>query len=337
MDILGISKILKPFFSNVIIGVNIDSKSCSLKLTRIKDKKILETLHKEFKTIDNELPIEAVKFIRGYQKKYPFTYVSGVSKSYNQGLFKREGKDDFSKNGIDIKSTKILNIGDWTVYIKESALRENIEKYSKINGLDHLFSPFVLIYHKINEHIDSKTNLYILQERSNVSLLIADSGGIYFGGYFMIEGEVQEIEEAPQEDIEDIFTTSLPSLNHGDDDLDDDIDDLEDLDSDFFIEKLNEKLLSDNDQENNTQDKVNDIAKISIISNIIQNSLREFYSNELYDSKFIDRIVILDAYGISNAALEHLKENLMIETNKISVSIPDELVALSKIELDKVL
>ncbi|PAF41192.1 hypothetical protein BKH45_07905 [Helicobacter sp. 11S03491-1] len=329
------SRLIRNFFSNVFIGVNVDSKICSLKVMRIKDGKVIEDFNREFKTIDNEVSMDAIKLIRSYQEKYPFTYLSAMSKNYNQGIINKEKKEDLSKYGINPKECNILDFNTWKVYIKNSAIQENAARFSKINGIDFLFSPFIVIYHRIKNKIGSKTSLYVLQERSSVSLLVADLEGIYFGGYFMVEGEVEDM-EIEQESLEKKdFHTDLPTMDYKDEDLDDEIDDLVDLDSEFFIDKLNEKLLLDNQEEDSSKDKVNDLTKISIVSNIIQNSLREFYSNELYESKFIEEIVILDAYGISDGALNYLGENTMIETSKISVCIVDELVGLSKIEFKK--
>ncbi|PAF44685.1 hypothetical protein [Helicobacter sp. 11S02596-1] len=338
MDIFGFSKLIRPFFSNVFISVNLDSKVCSLKIMRIKGGETLENLTKEYKMVNHEMPIEAVKAIKSYQKKYPFTYLSTMAKSYNQGIFKKNDKEDFSKYGINPKESNILSFGNWKIYIKNSAIEENLEKFSKLKGLDYLFSPFIVIYHKIKDQIERKTSLYILQERGSISLLIADLEGIYFGGYFIVEGEADDMSEATQSGhINEVFGDgfAFPN-NNNDDDFDDAIDELEDLgDSDLFIDKLNESLLNDNDEDERTKEKVDDIVKVSVIFNIVQNSLREFYSNELYENKFIEKIVILDTYGMSRGGVNYLEENLMIETSKIPVSIVDELCALSKIEFER--
>lgn len=335
MNIFGFSGLIRPLYSSVFIGVNLDGKVCSLKILRIKGEEILESFAKEYKTINSEMPMDAIKIIRTYQKKYPFTYLSTMSKSYNQGVFKKVGKEDFLKYGVNAKESNILNFENWKIYIKNSAIEENVEKFSKIKGLDYLFSPFIVIYHKIKDQMESKTTLYILQERSSISLLIADLEGIYFGGYFIVEGETDDVSENAQVSgiTDDIFTNSF--LDSRDDDLDDDIDELEDLgDSDLFIDELNERLLSDN-QEDQAKQKIDDIVKVSVVFNMVQNSLREFYSNELYESKFIEKIIVLDAYGMSDGALHYLGENLMIEMHKVPISIVDELCMLSKIEFEK--
>ncbi|PAF47851.1 hypothetical protein BKH46_03205 [Helicobacter sp. 12S02634-8] len=333
MDIFGFSKLIKPFFSNVFIAVNIDSKMCAIKILRIKNKQVIESLQKEFKIINNELPMDAIKLIRTYQKKYPFTYLSTMAKTYNQGILKKGKPEDLLAYGLNPKELNILDFENFRFYIKNSAIKENIEKFSKIGGPDYLFSPFALIYHKIKDQLEPQMHLYILQERSCISLLIADNKGVYFGGYFIVEGETEDVSEDTTASMDDIFSTSF--LGDQNKDFDDEIDELEDLgDSDFFIDKLNARLLLDS-QEDETKGKVDDIAKIATVSSIIQNSLREFYSNELYESQFIEKIFILDTYGLSEGALSYLSENMMIETHKIPASILDGLNGLARIEFAK--
>lgn len=338
MNIFNFSKLRRKFFSSVFIGINIDGKSCSVRITQIKDEKILQNINREFKTINNEIPIEAIKLIRSFQRKYAFCYISAMSKSYNQGVLKAiDKKEDYSKYGVNPKECKIIDFKSWKVYIKNNEIKENIERFGKINGIDYLFSPFVIIFAKIKNELDKKMRLYILQEKSSVSLLVADSEGIYFGGYFMIEGEMEDVNmsDPKTEDFFDILSTQ--DNKDVEEDFDDEIEDLEELDSDVFIDALNKKLLIDNAQEENlTKGKVDDIYKISIVAGIIKNSLMEFYSNDLYESRFIDEFIILDTYGMSEAAMNYLKDNLMIQIQKKPFSIANELVELSKIEFKRV-
>lgn len=335
MKFFDFSGIFRPLFSSVFIGVNIDGKVCSVKMLRVKDSKPIESINKDFRTVNNELPIDAIKFIKIFTKKYPFTYVSAMSKTYNQGVVKdtpKEENKDTGKFEINPKESSILDLKNWKIYINNSSIKENTDKYSKIDGLDYLFSPFLLIYNKIEQDLDEKTTLYVLQERNGISLLVADKENIYFGGYFIVENEIDEI-GLTQTPAEKVFDDSLFTINDDDENFDDEMKDLDDLDSEYFIDKLNEKLL--NEKEEGAKEKVEDIAKIGIITNIIQSSLREFYSNETYESKFIEKILILDTYGMSEQALNYLKENTMIDTHKISFSIPDSLINLSTLEFKK--
>ena len=73
---------LRPFFSTILIGVNLDAKVCSLKIVVIKSNHVKNSITKEFKIVDKELPMEAAKLIKDYQRKYPFTYLSAMSKTY---------------------------------------------------------------------------------------------------------------------------------------------------------------------------------------------------------------------------------------------------------------
>ena len=83
---------LSPLFSKVFIAINVDASTCSIKLIRVKNTNILESFTKEFKTSENNIPMDAIKIVRKYRKEYPFTYVSVMIKSLAQGVVLQNDK-----------------------------------------------------------------------------------------------------------------------------------------------------------------------------------------------------------------------------------------------------
>ena len=77
-----------------------------------------------------------------------------------------------------------------------------------------------------------------------------------------------------------------------------------------------------------------DLARASNAAEILKNSINEFYSNPIYAStQFIESIVILDTYGITEQAVDHLRNALMLDIEVRALNIPEALIALEQAEL----
>lgn len=329
--------LLRPFFSTVLIGVNLDAKVCSVKIAVFKGGVVKNTITKDFKIVDKELPIEAAKLIKSYKRKYPFTYLSAMSKTYNQGLANYGKKNDLIKFGINLKTSKIVEMPNgWVFYIQQLAIDENRVKFIRALGLDFLFSPFALIYEGIKKTLTKDLQLYVLQERSSLSLFVADKNSVYFGGFFLMgaldEGkdEVGNIEVKSLDEMAglDSVIGSLDELNE--------IGELEDLDSGLIKQEfMPEEVDAQKQQEAEIErlEVLKDLARASNVTEILENSINEFYGNNIYKSQFIQKIVLLDSYGITEQAIEHLKNSLMLDIEVRKFNINDALIAMAQNEL----
>lgn len=332
--------LLRPFFSTVLIGVNLDARICYLKVVVIKNKRIKSSISKEFRVIDKELPVEAIKIIKDYKRTYPFTYLSAMSKTYNQGLVNCAKKGDLVKFGVNAKTSHVIEMPNhWLFYIQQLAIDENRVKFIRALGLDYLFSPFALIFENIKAKLTIKLKLYVLQERGSITLFVADKKGVYFGGFFMMDGELGQNEDDSNsthevhslKEVQDLGSIigSIDELNE--------IGELEDLDEEiirkeFMPEDVNAK--DKQDAEMSRLEGLRDLAHASNAAEIIKNSINEFYTNPIYNNaQFIESIVLLDTYGMTEQAIEHLKNALMIDIEVRELSVPEALIALSKVEL----
>ncbi len=330
---------LRPFFSTILIGVNLDGKVCSLQIVVMKNNKVKNTINKEFKIVDKELPIEAAKLIKSYKRKYPFTYLSAMSKTYNQGLANCSKKGDLIKFGVNSKTSRIVEMpNQWLFYIQNLAVDENRVKFIRALGLDLLFSPFMLVYEHIKNQLGNKIKLYVLQERASMALFVADKKGVYFGGFFMIGGELEQSDDDNSSMTEvhsfkelselDSILGSLDELNE--------IGELEDLDEELIRKEFAPDEVDSQKQqeaEMSRLEALRDLARASNAAEILKNSISEFYSNPIYNAQFIETIVILDTYGITKQALDHIRQSLMIDVKVLPLNIPEALIRLAKAEL----
>lgn len=313
------SRLSRVFYSRVFIGLNVDSGICQLHILRIKNNTIRQNIKTDIKTIDDSIPIEALKLIAFYKKKYPYTYVGMISKTYNQGAIPTASIEDFIKFGINLQDYKIkLFDNSWCAYIKEEDCLKLIHPDPELEGVDLLFSPFLPIFNYAKKE-GSKTSLYILQERKSICVAISDGKKVYYGGYF-------EIEEA-SDGVKNINPSIVNPSKFEDilDSLSDSIEDLEDLDIDLLDDH------NDGEFEQHEKEKIEelrDFMRATTIVEILENIIREHYNSTYYESNFIDQIVILDNYGIAPDAVKHIKDSLMIEVYVKPFSIPETITFL---------
>ncbi|WP_301065726.1 hypothetical protein, partial [uncultured Helicobacter sp.] len=215
---------------------------------------------------------------------------------------------------------------------------ENRVKFIRALGLDLLFSPFMLVYEHIKNQLGNKIKLYVLQERASMTLFVADKKGVYFGGFFMIGGELEQSDDDNSSMTEvhsfkelselDSILGSLDELNE--------IGELEDLDEELIRKEFAPDEVDSQKQqeaEMSRLEALRDLARASNAAEILKNSISEFYSNPIYNAQFIETIVILDTYGITKQALDHIRQSLMIDVKVLPLNIPEALIRLAKAEL----
>ena len=316
---LGLYRAIRPLFSNVFIAINIDNGNCHIHILRVKKDRVIEEIEREFKIIDGALPINAIRLIETY-KKYPFSYVGIIAKTYNQNIFHTSKIDSLNEIGIDITEYKMLKFqGGWGVYIKRNEINEIQKIFSKIYGVDYIFSPFFIIYQVIQETLDDTLRLYILQEKSNIAILIADKLKVYFGGYFLIESEVRDEKN------------ETPPLDSMIEKHEDPLDEFEDLSLDF----IQEADKTDEDFSQDTQEAsqaVDELTKASTIVSIIQNSLNEFYSNDFYDEGFVQEVVFLDNTAMIPETLSYIEQATLLDVKRQQINLMDELLEAIQME-----
>lgn len=335
---LHFSSLLRPLFCTTLIGVDVDGRVCNLSIVVKKNKHIKEEIHKEFKCINNELPIEAAKLIRSYKRKYPFSFLGAFSKTYNQGLVSTTQKSQIQQFGIKASDNTFITFDGWMCYIQKRAIDENRVRYLKALGLDYLFSPFVVL-ELLSKPILCKRNcMYILQSRSSISIMVADTQGVSFGGYFSL-GNALEVGDDTQDEIGEV--NSLLDMKNIEGAIGSSIDELkeigelEDIDKEVLQEEFLPKeieIKKQKQEEHSRIEEFRDIARAHNAAETIINCINEFYSNDLYRSDFLEKIVIFDTYGITPQALSHIQNTLLLDVELKRVNLTKILIELMQRE-----
>ncbi len=300
---------LGRLYQKVIISVDIDVQTCKVKVAHHKNPNNNE--EKSFKTVNGDLPIEAAKYIRYFQNRFPFTYIATMARVQKQGLINGNKLKKFEEFSLNPSALTIMLVNrKWFAYIDKEEMSHFKSKFSKIRGVDFIFSPFCLVFEKIKSRLDSTKKLYILQEVGACTLLIADIDGVYFGNYMVFEQNNLELtQEAEGSDDEVVKFEAISEINEN------------------IIIKDFER------GEEVTQSNLSDLNIANTMINIIKETLNNFYKDERYASDFIEELLILDAFGISDYAITHLTNNIMLETQFLRVDVCSEIEKLVKMEL----
>lgn len=318
------TSMMSPLFSKVFIAINIDAITCAIKVIRIKHDKQVESLTKEFKTTENQIPMEAVKLIRRYKHNYPFTYVSAMIKTLSQGVVLQKDSKDFFSGNLKASECQISSSETIRVFAKRSMIKDYLRRFNVISGVDFVFSPFLIIDRNAHDLPTLGNNVYVLLQRSNIALMVVYRGVATFSGFFIAEGEVPMLNK--EEQRSDIELKNFDELS-----LDDDFDEFAKIALDPSIERLQTDMFIPNLDE--TKIVYDDMPKAKIISKILVDAIKEYYQNPLYKGEFIDKVILLDACKISDQAYEFIAKELMLETVKRDVNLPDVLIQFAQREL----
>ena len=308
----GLNKLFRPLFSNVFIALNIDNGSCFVRILRQRESRVLEEVDREFRIFDERLPVEVVKFIKSYKRRYPFSYVGLIAKTPTQGIVSTGELDLLASQGIAPKECKILPIKNWSVYIKKQEILEIQKHFARFGGVDYIFSPFVVMHSALHDWLDSKLRLYVLLERSHVALMVANEWGAYFGGIFPITSE----EQAPIQEIEPLEGLELDGEMH-------ELEDLEDL----VLEEIGQEFQEAGEMEDIGQ-IIEDITNASALSDIIVRALGELYANDSHEGGFVEEIVFLDSIGVSQDILSYVHGATLFDVKHQPFSIQEALLEM---------
>lgn len=342
--------LFRPLFATVLIGVNYNSTACHIKVVKKRGGHIVEESDKEFKILEGNLSAEVIKFIKKLKSRYAYSYVAILSKSTEQVLVPGNKKNQFGAFNVNEKEYKFVKLPSAFAFILKDDITQYQAMFKKAKGLDFLFSPFVLIFFKAKTFVGDKPKLFVLQEKENLAILILTRKAILYGSFLpMSAGEqVMNVRDSLPSSLSDdtlVATTSnqgsstaqgLDDLNTELGGLEDELEDYENFDFDSITGGASDNISgsSDSDEGDSNMDNLQDLGRSTTIINLLQAAIKDFYHNSLYDSDFIEEIVLFDCYGISPQAMDNIRSNLMMDLSLVSIDLLKELTNIIQIELD---
>lgn len=367
---MSTNALIKKYFTYAYLNIAYEYKACTVHTLFTKDGKIKSSEDKRFKSYDNSMPMDAINYVDKMTSKYRFSYVTVLNESVSQSIMEMCEKDGIHEDGdyvwVCVERT-------WGAVSKQEDIDEIQEKHDRIGGVDFIFSPYIVLWRLIKEREKDEKKMYILNIKSSVALVVADTKNVEYGAFFaMLTNEMQSIEEIPDEiesdgdsvkdEMSDDFEiegeeesqNTEESQKVGEEHELDELDGLESLDEatglEEFDEGSSEKDASEKkegetivDENAKKEDKFDEaqheesfeeFARGVEIINQIKETLNDYYKNPNMSSDFIDKITIFDNTGLSEETINYMSDVLLLDIDKQEIDIGATVNKLSKDEID---
>jgi len=335
-----LNKFFESLYNKVFVNIVVKRSSTDVYIEVNSKKRILENIQKSFDTI--LLDSAMMAFITIYIKESPYNYISILDIATAQGAIPTCTKSRLPLF-YDLSSSEYKCFDNkWSYYTSKSDLYALEKMYSKI-GLDFVFSPFSLLAHFFADKINAKVAMYILIQESFISLSIFENSELLYAEHLNIhitkKSENESFSESIGEEKIDLIDDDTIDLEDVDglEDLED-FGNIEDLDSIEEIEEFSENP--------DIEEKFDEAQKAEFESNemvfnedyqrfsLIQTSIRNFYKESKYASKFVDNVYIADGVGVSNDLKHYLEEEMLVNVYVRDIDLGVELSNLAKKELN---
>ena len=334
---MALTKVFQKYLSNIFISIVQQGNEWVINSKVVKNGVLKDRFSKNFDTKEYEnIPVKMEEYLDTLQTQYTFAYLALFLESMGQGAFNGITAIDFKNNSVDMKSVTHFNLDKkWSIYASFIDINW-AKKLFKNVGIDFIYSPFIVQYSLIKKQkTKNKPILYMLNHQDSVTITVFDDKNLLFGAYFktttddnLSSGEEEDWENAQEEEgIENI--TELDGMDDDSDSMDtlEDLGELDDLSADdsmgFEDIKPEENDLGHFEGEDAIEDSDLELfGRDILIYKYLTSSLKEFYKNPLYNSGFIDTVIIYDGYEVSAELIDMIESELFmdIEMNKIDIS-----------------
>jgi len=299
------------------IIVIIYESDITVTVSDIKDEKIITSEEENFSLVDqNSFSDELTYYINQKQNEVTKSYIITLLDSLGQGMIPTCSAGHFQKYSVDMKN--IYNVcvdKKFTNYVSKIDIKW-IQKLFASTGIDYIFSPFILLSKMIEkDEINSEVKLFMLYINNGITLLVKKDSEYLFGSYFNI-GE------------EDPLLSQLDS-SFEDNTEEDEFEIEDDFDDEFEFEIDDEEF----EQESDYGQELSMIEEDKRLIKYLNIALKEFYSEEIYESSFIDSVTIYSDEGVEQTLLEYIENELFLNTYVKKIDYVNQLIVLAQEEV----
>ncbi|ULO01574.1 hypothetical protein AVANS_0947 [Campylobacter sp. RM5004] len=314
---------IRKYLSSVFINVVLKDKAFVIESYSVKKEKIIKT---QQRTFSDEEKQKALKHIKDLIDNHYFTYVSLLFTSIGQGMIPTINKNELQRYGVDDSAITLKTFDNSFLYASKVEL-ENSNVIIDNLHVDLIFSPFVILSKLIKDKradgfVYEGINLFVLKYNEFITLMIYENNKFKFGSYFELKINKENEEEENIELEEEL-------------EIENDDDALEELD---FDELDNIKLDDDFNLDENLNTEVNDesLNTFSLdmqIFEYINSAIKEFYDNEVYESDFINNIIMFEHEKSSKAMHSYIESELLLKPIVYKIDVFKEMLKLSCLDL----
>ena len=328
-----ISKIVQKKFSNVFIAVLAEKNEYILRYIIVKNGKIITSEDKRFPMDeDKRLSSDIKEFLTSLENNYKFVYITYLLDSIGQNCVPTCDEKEFSKYNIDKEKISYICVDKkWSAYSLKSDI-EWIKGIFEESGIDFIYSPFVILSDFIhNKKQKTKNNLFLLYTENFITLMIFDQDRLIFSAFFKIpykEFDFSEEEDEPKLEESDsiIEGIELDNIESEDEEFDGfvDISKLDDdTQEDDILESAKEDVAA------STLDDLELYGREVVIFKFISSAIEEYYKNDMYESEFLEEIIIYNDSNISNDIITMIENDLFLDVEIHSIDIKEEMINMS--------
>lgn len=336
-----LERLFESLYHKIFIAIIVDGTTTAIDLEICSKERVLDSAHADFET--ENFTKEMHDFIESYIRESPYYYIAFLDISREQGAMPTCDKSRALLYG-DITASEYKCFDDqWMSYTSKADLYA-IEKRYKDIGLDFYFSPFTLILDFFADKIKTNTAMYLLVQRSALSVVVFEDAKLLFAEHLDMEGSLNNDDMLmDSSDIDDESLDLDEGIDLDDIDVDDDMDmlddfgDIEDLDALEDIDEFSEN--QDIEEEfYEAQESIEDSLDDGLNEDyqrftLIQGAIGRFYKEPKYRSIFVESIYIANGVGASNELKRYLEEEMFLSVYMRHIDIGVELCKLAKQEL----
>lgn len=301
---------LRSRITQLFISIIVDKNQILLLARTYKKGEVIDSYERSFEDTKR-----VNHYIQELTMEFQVFYVSLFVTTLGQGLLPIADAKQCSKYSIDYYSITPIPLGEYLIYINTKELEKITANFSKIVYLSTLYSPFALLDFLIKDKKIIKNTLCVYKYSSYLAVAVYNGQLAKFGAFFHIlleeeaslqSDDFEEISE-PVEEVAELENDSLEKLEVKS--LDEAIEDTPDL-----LEELGL------DENNDDDSDLKDFAQYMKMCEYIVDAVKEYYENELYDSEFIEDILLCSEAKLPKTATQFLENELFIKPRQELVS-----------------
>lgn len=299
---------LRNFVAQLLICVVFEENKHTVCAKSTKNGKVVKSYEKSF-----EDKKKLLQYVDNLSQKFQLYYISVFCESPSQGLVPALNSSELSRFGVE-KNATTLPLLNAQIYTSKSVIKEYQKLFEDYGEVDLIYSPFMLLYHCIDKKKarKDKTILYVFRHSIYLALMICEANRILFGKFYDINAHSDKEGE------------NLENLEN----LDEEINFDEPPQEPIISPELEGLINEDNNDENLSQDSralassamnLSHFGSDMDMCSCIFESVQEFYTNPLYNGKFVDELVLFDNAEINQAVLDYIEGEIFIKPEVVKI------------------
>lgn len=311
-------RFFKYFIKNLYLCVFVGEKECSIYGQFVKNGKNLNAIQADFEIVGEHIDFKFNDYVKKHSKDANTTYTALLLNTPKQWALPVSDRIGYNKFGVNFNEVNVLSMpGGWSIFIPKDEIQAQLHF---LNGLkiDLLYSPFSILYDKINEfRADERVTLYAYIQGDSCAMMVFKELEMKFGAFYNNNSDQGDVKQ-DDENLAPINIAEIDNIIAKEDDKFNALNTLSELSTDNDIDTF-EDISKTQEYERNESDAQANLERLGQSGQMLLNikdAISDYYKNPLYDSNFVEKIVIFDSTGAMDEQnlIDIISNELCIET-----------------------